>query len=537
MMFSTENPDVGIWIRVSTEDQADGESPKNHEARARMYAEFKKWHVVDLYDLSGVSGKSVIEHPEARRMLLDVKTGKIKALIFSKLARLARNVRELLEISDHFQKYGAHLVSIGESIDTSSPAGRLLFTVIGALAQWEREETSARVAASVPVRAKLGKPIGGKGPFGYMWVDRRLVVNPAEAPIVRELFSTFLKTKKLLVTARNMNSMGYRTRQGAKYGKTTVKRILTDPTHKGTRRANYSKSKGDGKSWLLKPESDWVYHDVEPIVSEEVWKEVNAIIKTNAAPFPSARPCLTGIYTFSGLLYCRRCDKKMYVMKYPGMTIPRYICRCCKAKINEDIIMEQFKNGLRCMSVDPTQLRGIHEDSEKLVHEKEQQIISLQAEIKPIDKKIDSVIDLFSDGAINKKLLTDKIAELQKRKQQLIKTIPALEGEIAFIKASTLHKDRLLSKVQSISSLWDSLNHDDEIKLVKELLSKVILDKHSLTFNFFYLSDFIKQSINVSDSCTPDQMYAPADISAIGPGPAAVPSSRCDSTRGASRAR
>lgn len=55
---------VGIWIRVSTEEQAQGESPKNHETRARMYAELKNWNVVELYDLSGVSGKSVIDHPK-----------------------------------------------------------------------------------------------------------------------------------------------------------------------------------------------------------------------------------------------------------------------------------------------------------------------------------------------------------------------------------------------------------------------------------------------------------------------------------------
>jgi site-specific DNA recombinase len=79
-----------------------------------MYAELKGWNVVELYDLSGVSGKSVIDHPEAKRMLSDVASGKIQALIFSKLARLARNVRELLDISDHFQKHNANLVSLAE---------------------------------------------------------------------------------------------------------------------------------------------------------------------------------------------------------------------------------------------------------------------------------------------------------------------------------------------------------------------------------------------------------------------------------------
>ena len=72
---------VGIWIRVSTEDQARGESPAVHEKRARLYAEAKGWDVHTVYDLAGVSGKAVMEHPEAKRMLADMRKAKITGLI------------------------------------------------------------------------------------------------------------------------------------------------------------------------------------------------------------------------------------------------------------------------------------------------------------------------------------------------------------------------------------------------------------------------------------------------------------------------
>ncbi len=120
---SEESKKVGIWIRVSTEDQAKGESPEHHERRARYYAESKGWTVREVYDLAGVSGKTVAEQPEAKRMMADVKRGHISGIIFSKLARLARNTRELLDFADFFRAQGADLISLQESIDTSTPAG------------------------------------------------------------------------------------------------------------------------------------------------------------------------------------------------------------------------------------------------------------------------------------------------------------------------------------------------------------------------------------------------------------------------------
>jgi len=92
------NKPVGIWIRVSTEDQAEGESPDHHEERARSYAKSRGWQVKELYDLAGQSGKAVMQHAEAKRMMKDIERGHITGLVFSKLARLSRNRCERIRL-------------------------------------------------------------------------------------------------------------------------------------------------------------------------------------------------------------------------------------------------------------------------------------------------------------------------------------------------------------------------------------------------------------------------------------------------------
>jgi len=471
---------VGIWIRVSTEEQARGESPEHHEKRARFYAEARGWVVKEIYHLEAVSGKSVMDHPETQRMLRDIKKGRIKALIFSKLARLARNTKELLEFAEIFREYDADLISLQEAIDTSTPAGRLFYTILAAMAQWEREEIAERVRASVSIRAKLGKPLGGTAPFGYRWENKRLVPDPKEAPIRKLIYELFLEHRRKKTVARILNEMGYRTRRGAKFTDTTIRRLLRDPTAKGYHLANYTQSLGQHKGWILKPKEEWVYQRVEPIVSEELWEKCNLILdEQEKRRKPSKKPQ----HLFSGLVLCKECQEKMYVHGKSHY----YSCSQCKNRIDEEDLEEIFRETLKDFFLSPQEVEEYLSQANKVIQEKEELLDSLIAEEKRLNQEMEKLYRLYIGDKISEDGFAKHYKPLEERLKKIKEKIPELQGEIDFLRIQNISRDEILSQAQDLSSNWQRLSFEEKRKIIEVILEKILISKDEVEIELCYL--------------------------------------------------
>ncbi len=484
---------VGIWIRVSTEDQVRGESPETHERRARAYAESRDWNVVEVYRLDAISGKTVKDHPEAKRMLADIREGHISGLIFSKLARLARNTRELLDFADHFRDAGADLVSLGEAIDTSTPAGRLFYTMIAAMATWEREEIAARVAASVPVRAQLGKPLGGAAPFGFQWKEQKLVISEQEAPIRKLMYELFLEHRRKKVVARVLNERGYRTRNGGLWSDTTVDRLLRDSTAKGVRRANYTQTKSPSGAWEVKPESEWVLTSIEAIVTEEVWTEVNAVLDDKRAK--GKRQTKPVAHLFAGVAACH-CGHRMYV---PSNS-PKYTCSKCRNKIPVKDLEAIFKEELRAFVFSPDEILGHVQAGNEQVQSFESLIVSLETEQKKLSSEADKLIELYQGGVLDKKGFGQRYEKMRLRLDQIGEELPTLQAKRDVLKIALASQEEVLSGSRDLVDRWDTLEHPERRQVVETILDRVVIGSGEVEFNFLYNPGFASSSNSLASN-------------------------------------
>jgi len=475
---AARNKPVGIWIRVSTEDQAQGESPEHHEQRAREYAKFNGWTVREVYDLAGVSGKTVMEHPEAKRMLADIRRGHITGLIFSKLARLARNTRELLDFADMFRQEQADMISLQEKIDTSTPAGRLFYTMIAALSQWEREEIADRVKASINIRAKLGKSLGGAASFGYQWKDDKLVVEPAEAPVRKLMYELFAKHKRRKSVARMLNDAGYRTRKGARFTDTTVVRLLQDPTAKGLYRANHTYRDGKGKL-IMKPESDWVLNPVEPIVSADLWDECNQLLagrKDGRARGPKP------VHLFAGLLYCG-CGQKMYVFSRS----PKYICPKCRNKIPMEDIEAIFRDELEDLFVAPEKIQAHLAQANQNLRDKKERLTAHSRQLDKVRSEMRRVYQLYQTEHVSPEGFGKLYRPLEDQERSLATELPKLQGEVDAVEMHQISADEVVAEAANLHKRWPSFKPDEKRRIIESITEKIVVTGDTIDITLSYM--------------------------------------------------
>ena len=215
------------YCRVSTDEQArEGVSLDAQRSRILAYCEAKELELVDVL-VDDVSGKT-LERPALQELVARCERGEVRNVVVVKLDRLTRRTRDLLAlVDDLFLARHIELHSVSESLDTSSPAGRFVLTLLGGLAEMERALIGERTRNALAYKREQGQPTSHP-PYGFRANGNRerMVPIPAELEIVQWILDRWRSGLSYRAIAAKLNENGAPTKHGARWYHGTVARIV-----------------------------------------------------------------------------------------------------------------------------------------------------------------------------------------------------------------------------------------------------------------------------------------------------------------------
>ena len=234
-----------VYTRKSSEEGLDMEFNSLDAQREACEAfiasqRAEGWVLVrDRYDDGGISG-GTLERPALKRLVADIQEGLVDVVVVYKIDRLSRSLVDFAKLVEVFDANSVTFVSVTQSFNTTTSMGRLTLNILLSFAQFEREVIGERIRDKVAASRKRGMWMGGYVPLGYDVRDRKLVVNDAEAALVRRIFEGFVETESCTKLVQVLRAEGASTKRGRPLTKSDVYRILSnrlylgEAVHKGT---------------------------------------------------------------------------------------------------------------------------------------------------------------------------------------------------------------------------------------------------------------------------------------------------------------
>ena len=205
-----ENPRCAVYTRKSTAAGLEQEfntldaQRESCEAYVRSQAA-NGWQLLEeRYDDGGFTGAN-IDRPAFQRLLADIDAGEIDIVVVYKVDRLSRSLLDFAQVMDLFQRAGVDFVSVTQSFSTSDSIGRLTLNLLMSFSSFERDMIAERTRDKIAASRRKGLWTGGPVPLGYDVREKKLVVNPVEAPVVREAFELYLAHKSAGIVAGILN--------------------------------------------------------------------------------------------------------------------------------------------------------------------------------------------------------------------------------------------------------------------------------------------------------------------------------------------
>lgn len=499
-----------LYPRVSTEMQVDGYSLEGQKNGLKRFADREEMEIVGIYEDAGKSGKSIEGRPAFKKMLSDIKNGlEIDYILVYKLSRFGRNAADILNSLEFVQSYGINLICIEEGIDSSQTSGKLLISVLSAVAEIERENIIEQTMNGRREKARQGGWNGGFAPYGYYLKDNQLLIEETEAEAIRIIFDKFANSDiGLGGVAKYLNLQGIKKipRQNGTletWSSHFIRLILDNPVYCGKiayGRRTREKVKGTKNEYKQVHAEDYILEDGqhEGIISEELWQKVHAKRMATGIKQPS-KIGKDRSHLLTGILKCPLCGSSMYTNKHAWTNkdgtykeVYYYICGRNKQERGHHC---DYKASLRKTDIEPLVIEAVKElVSDKYFAKEIEKRIGVQTDTTAIDKELANYESKLKEVDLNKARLEReidnlpidarfrerKIHDMTLRLDALYDMIVELEERIedaklrkSSIEMETITLDNIYKLMLNFGKLYDIISDEEKKSLITYLIKEI----------------------------------------------------------------
>ncbi len=505
---------VYTYKRVSTAMQIDGYSLDAQRARMKAYADFNDYEIVGEYEDAGKSGKSIEGRLQFRQMMEDVKSGKdnISYVLVFKLSRFGRNAADVLSTLQVMQDFGVNLICVEDGIDSSKDAGKLMISVLSAVAEIERENIRVQTMEGRIQKAREGKWNGGFAPYGYQLVNGKLEINEEEAVAVRTIYDQYVNTDiGSNGISKYLENHGIRKiqRQNGKnplFDAHLVRLILKNPVYCGKiayGRRKTEKVHGTRNEYHLVEQDNFLLVDGlhEAIIPEDVWNAAQIKLVAQAKKYEHVNKGKNErTHLLSGIVKCPICGAGMYgnksiKHKKDGTKYKDFFYYGCKHRSMQRGHKCDYKKQIREELLDD----AVAEVIVKLVSNPNfatmmQEKINMKVDTTAIDQEIENYEkQLRQDYSIKSKLMEEidnldpddrhyirRKSDLDDRLYRMYDKIEELESQLidarakkTSIEAEKITGDNIYKVLIYFDKLYFAMNDVERRQLIEALIAEI----------------------------------------------------------------
>jgi len=505
---------VYTYTRVSTAMQIDGYSLDAQKARMKAFAEYNDYEIVGTYEDAGKSGKSIEGRMEFNRMMDDIKSGKdgVSFVLVFKLSRFGRNAADVLSTLQVMQDFGVNLVCVEDGIDSSKDAGKLMISVLSAVAEIERENIRVQTMEGRIQKAREGKWNGGFAPYGYQLMDGKLQINEEEAEAIRVIFDQYVHTDiGANGVAKYLENHGIHKiqRQNGKnplFDAHLVRLILKNPAYCGKiayGRRKTEKVHGTRNEYHLVEQDNYILVDGlhEAIVEEDVWQAAQVKLLAQAKKYEYVNKIKdTKTHLLSGILKCPICGAGMYgnksiKRKKDGTKYKDFYYYGCKHRtmtrghkcdykkqIREELLDDAVEEVIVKLASNPKFAAMMQEKINRKVDTSaiDREILEYEKQLRQhyaVKSKLAEEIDTLNPD--DRHYIKQK-ADLDDRLYRMYDKIEVVETQLIetrakkqAIEAEKLTGDNIYKVLIYFEKLYAAMNEDERRQLMETLISEI----------------------------------------------------------------